>query len=114
MASEASRVRGRWPRSGKEGPSPASDLRSSAPSPARGEGFSSNRLMHRDQLGAVGKRRLDLNLGDHLGDAVHDLYARKDVGAAFHQLGDGAAVARAFEDEVGDQRDGFRMVELDP
>ena len=31
----------------------------------------------------------------------------------FHQLGDGAAVARAFEDEIGDQRDRFRMVELD-
>ena len=35
------------------------------------------------------------------------------VGALLHQLGDGAAVARAFENEIGNQRHGLRMVELD-
>ena len=37
----------------------------------------------------------------------------EDVRAGLHQLGDGAAVARALDDEVGDQRDRLGMVELD-
>ena len=36
--------------------------------------------------------------GDHLGDAVHDVAAREHRRAVAHQLGDGLAVARAFED----------------
>src|SRR5262245_60779036 len=74
----------------------------------------SDRLVHRHELGAVGKRRLDLNLMDHLGNAVHHLLAREHVGAGFHQLGDGPAVARALDDEVGDQRHRLRVIELDP
>ena len=35
--------------------------------------LSSDRLVHGDQLGAVGKRRLDLHVVDHLGDAFHHL-----------------------------------------
>ena len=31
--------------------------------------------MHGDELGAVGKRRLHLDVVDHLGDAVHHLRA---------------------------------------
>ena len=69
--------------------------------------------MHGDKLGAIGKGRLDLDVVDHLGDALHDLVAGDDVGAGFHEVGDGAAVARALDDEVGDQRDGFRVVEPD-
>ena len=38
--------------------------------------------------------------------------AREHVGARLHQLGDGAAVARAFDDEIGDERDRLRMIEL--
>ena len=33
--------------------------------------------------------------------------------ARLHQFGDGAPVARALDDEIGDQRDGFGMIELD-
>ena len=32
--------------------------------------------------------------------------------AGFHQLGDGAAVARAFDHEIGDQRDRFGIIQL--
>src|SRR5262245_65208451 len=32
----------------------------------------------------------------------------------FHELGDGAAIARPFEDVIADQRHRLRMVELDP
>ena len=39
--------------------------------------------------------------------------ARDDVGAGLHQVGDGAAVAGALDDEVGDERDRLGVVELD-
>ncbi len=32
--------------------------------------------------------------------------------AGFHEIGDGAAVARALDDEVGDQRDRLRVIQL--
>ena len=82
---------------------------------ARHEGgpCAADRLVHRDELGAVGKRRLDLDVGDHRGDAIHDLVGSQDMGASLHQLGDGTSVARAFNDEVGDERDGFGVVEPD-
>ena len=35
------------------------------------------------------------------------------AGAGLHQVGDGAAVAGALDDEVGDQRDRLGIVELD-
>ena len=68
--------------------------------------------MDGDELGAVGEGRLDLDLLDDVGDAFHHLLAPQHVGAGLHQVGDRAAVARAFDDEVGDQRDRLGMVEL--
>ena len=38
----------------------------------------------------------------------------EDGGAETHELGDGAAIARAFENGRGDQRHGFGVVELEP
>ena len=38
---------------------------------------------------------------------------REHMRAGFHQPGDGFAVARAFQDEIGNQRHGFRVIELD-
>jgi hypothetical protein len=49
----------------------------------------------------------------NISPGIIHLCAGDDMGAGFHQLGDGLAVARAFEDEIGDQRDRFRVVELD-
>ena len=71
-----------------------------------------DRLVDGDELGAVGKGGLDLDVVDHLGDPFHHLVAADDMRAGLHQLGDRAAVAGAFDDEVGDQRDRFGMVEL--
>src|SRR6266545_2901915 len=59
---------------------------------ARNDKTSSYRLMHGHELRPIGERRLDLDLGYHLGDAVHHLRAGDDVRAALHQLGDGFAV----------------------
>ena len=36
---------------------------------------SADRLVDGDELGAVGEGRLDLDVVDHLGDALHDLVA---------------------------------------
>src|SRR5690242_8167019 len=73
-----------------------------------------DRLVHGDELGAVGKGCLDLHLVDHLGDTVHYLRPREDMGGILHEIGHQCAVARALDHEVGDERDRLRMVELDP
>jgi len=70
--------------------------------------------MHGDELGAVRKGRLDLDVMDHLGDARHHLRPGQDLRAGLHQLGDGAAVARALDDEIGDDGNRLRVVELTP
>ncbi len=69
--------------------------------------------MDRDELGPVRESRLDLNVVDEGGDAVHDLVGPHHMGAGLHQVGDRSAVARALDDEVGDQRDGLGIVQLD-
>jgi hypothetical protein len=73
-----------------------------------------NRLVHRDELGAVGKRRLDLDIGDHLRHAVHHVGALEQRGAVAHQLGHAAAVACALHDRGADEGHGLRVVELQP
>jgi hypothetical protein len=71
------------------------------------------RLVHGDELCPVRKRRLDLDVVDHLGMPVHHLRAGEHLRAGLHQIGDGAAVARALDDEIGNDGDRFGMVELD-
>jgi hypothetical protein len=68
--------------------------------------------MHRHQLGAVGKGGFHLDFRDHLRNAFHDVGAGEDGRALAHQFGDALAVARTFQNGAGDQRDGFRVVEL--
>ena len=48
----------------------------------------------------------------HLRYTGHDLIRAQQRGAEMHQVRDAAAVARAFDNCVGDQRDGLRIVEL--
>ena len=72
---------------------------------------SRDRVVDGDELGAVREGGLDLDVVQHLGHAVHDVVAAEHLATADHQLGDGAAVAGAFEQVVGDDRDRFGMVE---
>src|SRR2546430_6762064 len=60
--------------------------------------ISADRVVDRDQLGAVGEGALDLHLVDHLGNAFHHFITAEDRQARLHQLGDGAPVADALED----------------
>src|SRR5947209_2720031 len=66
--------------------------------------LSADRVVNGNELGPVGERGFDLDLGYHLGDAVLHLGAAQHPGAVLHQGGDAAAVARALHDEVRDQR----------
>ena len=61
-----------------------------------------------------GKVGLHLNIRDHLRYALHYLVARQYVTTRFHQRGDGFAIARAFHNKGADQRDRFRIIELNP
>ena len=61
-----------------------------------------------------GKRAFDLDLVDHLGDAVGDVGAAEELPAEIHQLGHRAAVADELEDLRRDERDRFRMIQPDP
>src|SRR5579863_2483994 len=67
----------------------------------------SYRIVNGDELSAVRKCRYDLNVVNHLRDAVHHLRTGQHLLAGLHQFGHRAAVACALDDEVGD--DGNRL-----
>ena len=67
--------------------------------------------MEGDELGAVGEGRLDLDLVEHLGDALHHVVGVEHLAAGRHELGDGAAVAGRLEHPDGEQRDRLGVVE---
>ena len=71
-------------------------------------------MMHGDEFGAVWKRRLDLHVVNHLGDAVHHLRGGDDMRPRLHQVSHGAPVARPLHHKIGNQRNGFRVVEFHP
>jgi hypothetical protein len=49
--------------------------------------------MDGDELGAVRERGLHLDVAEHPGHSLHDIVAGQHLGAADHQLGNGATVA---------------------
>jgi hypothetical protein len=60
------------------------------------------------------ERRLDLDLDDHLGHAVHDVVAGQHAAARVHQIGHGPAVTRPFEHEGREDGDRLGMVQREP
>src|SRR4029453_7692995 len=72
-----------------------------------------NRIMHGDQLRAIGERALYLNLTHHLGDAIHHVVACQDGGAVLHQVGHRPAVAHPLEDFRRDEGHCLRIIELE-
>src|SRR5688572_22338470 len=73
-----------------------------------------NRMVDGDELRAVGKGSLHLHVVNHFSDAFHDVAALQNRRSKTHQLRHRSAVPRAFENFVGNDRDGFRVVELQP
>lgn len=70
--------------------------------------------MHGHQLGAVGKRALDLHVVDHSGHAGHDLVTAEKLPPEIHQLRDAAPIADELQQLRGDERDGLGMVQPPP
>ena len=73
-----------------------------------------DRIVARDQLGAVGEGGLDLHDGEHGGHLVHHVGGGEHLAPELHQLDDAAAVARTFEQGLGDERGGLGDVEPQP
>ena len=75
---------------------------------------SADRLVQRDQLGAIGEGRLDLHLVDHLGDSFHHVVAGQHPASGIHQIDHGPPVASRFVDPRCEDGDGLGVVELQP
>ena len=73
-----------------------------------------HRLMHGDEFCAVGEGGLHLHIVNHFSDAIHHLISAHYMCACLHQLRNALSIARAFNDKVRDEGDGFRIVQLDP
>src|SRR5262245_24925460 len=76
-------------------------------------GSSTNGVVNCDELGAVGECGLHVDLLDHVGDAVHELIASQYLRALRQELGNRPSIAGAFQNDVGDQRDALRMIQLE-
>jgi hypothetical protein len=72
----------------------------------------SNGLMNRDQLRSIWKRAFHLNLGNHLGNALHHRIWRKDRRSQAHDVGNGPAIPNQLQDFRRDERDRLGMIEL--
>ena len=66
-------------------------------------------MVHRDELGAVRERPLDLHFVDHLGHAVGDVFDAQQLAAEIHQLGDRSSVADELEQLRRDESHGLGM-----
>ena len=72
-----------------------------------------NRVVYGDQLGAVRERRFHLHLVDHFRDALHDVGAGQDWAPSV-MISATVLPSRALQDFGGENRDGFRIVQLQP
>ncbi len=73
-----------------------------------------DRVMHGDELRAIGEGALDLHLVDHLRHALLHLRAAEDATAEVHEPRDRAAVPDELEQLGGEERDGLGVVEAQP
>jgi len=51
---------------------------------------------------------------DHLGNTLHHIGELEDGRAVAHHVGDRPAIAGAFDDLVGDDRDRLRIIQFQP
>ena len=70
--------------------------------------------MEGDELGAVLERRFDLDLGEQVGDALHDVGVGEDVATVLHQVCHPPPVAGRLEHPGGEHGDRLGMVESQP
>src|SRR6476646_7717756 len=72
-----------------------------------------NRVVNRDELRPVGKRRFHLHFGDHVGNTVHDLIPCQHSPAFCHEVRDRLSVPRSLQHDIRDKGDGFRIIQLE-
>ena len=68
--------------------------------------------MYSDQFGSIRERCLDLNLADHIGNAVHDIVAGQNLCAELHQLHNGLSVPCQFQKLGTDLGECFRVIQF--
>ncbi len=68
-------------------------------------------IVQRDEFGAVGERRFDLHVVDHLRNTFHDVGTSQDVAAGIHDVDDGTTVPSGFENPIGQDGNGLRVIE---
>jgi hypothetical protein len=73
-----------------------------------------DRLVHGDELGAVGEGRLDLHLRDHLRHSLHHIAPLQNGASIAHEVGDAAPIARALQQLRRDNGHRLRMVQTQP
>ncbi|CAB4906521.1 unannotated protein [freshwater metagenome] len=71
-----------------------------------------DRLVHRDQLRSVGKRRFHHHLGKQFGHTTQYVVGREHFPARRHQLGHGLSVTSTLEEVIGDDRDRLGVIEF--
>src|SRR5262245_30254621 len=76
-------------------------------------GSSTNGVVNGDELGPVGEGGFHVYLLDHVGDAVHELFAAQHPPALRHELSNRRSISGPFEDDIGDQSDALRMIQLE-
>ena len=74
--------------------------------------WSPDGVMDGDQFGSVGKGALDLDLWNHLRDAVHDRIGSQHGRAQTHDLRDRLPIANHLEDFGGDESHRLRVIQF--
>src|SRR5258708_20462154 len=69
-------------------------------------------IMNRNQLRTVGKSSFDLYVVNHLGHAVHNVFAFQDRSSERHDLRNRFTVAGGFQYFSRDDADVLRLIEL--
>ena len=73
--------------------------------------FQNDGEVHGDELGAVGKRALNLNLRNHVGHALHHLAAAQQLAPQLHEVRNAPPLADKFEELGPDQADRLGIVQ---
>jgi len=69
-------------------------------------------MVDRDEFSSVREGSLDLDVVDHVCDAIHDVFAFQNGCSVAHEIRNRPAVARPFKDFVGEDRDRLRIIEF--
>ena len=70
--------------------------------------------MNCDEFRPIRERALDLQFGNHLRHAGHDIFLLEEGGAMAHEVRHRTPIADTFQNRGSNKRDRFRMIQLQP